>query len=213
MTEPTTERDSRRADRPRPLEGLRTRPSTRSIEGAGKPPRCRGHRGEPSRAQGRLDRRGPRRLVRRQARRGLRRHGPVRQRQVDARPLPDPADRADGRARSMLDGEDIRKAEPGAAPRAAPAPLRDGLPALRPAAPSAGPRQRRVRAGDPRRAEGRPPGAGARDARPRRPRRAWPTATRTSCPAASSSASGWPGRSPSTRRSCSSTSRSAPSTR
>ena len=47
--------------------------------------------------QARLDRRRPRRLVRRPAGRGLRRHGPVGQRQVDARPVPDPADRADRR--------------------------------------------------------------------------------------------------------------------
>ncbi len=85
------------------------------------------------------------------------------------------------------------------AARAAPPPRRDGVPALRPAAAPQGDRQRRLRAGGPRRSA-RPSAASG-------PRRwstwsacpATRTPTPTSSPAACSSASGWPARSPSTR--------------
>ena len=51
----------------------------------------------------------------------------------------------------LLDGEDIRKADARAPAGAAATAVLDGLPALRPAAPSAGHRQRRLPARDPRR--------------------------------------------------------------
>ncbi len=140
-----------------------------------------------------------RRLVRRPAGRGLRGHGPVGQRQVDARPLHDPPDRAHaGRGRSSTARTSWRRARKLRELRAEAAPeeVQHGLPALRPAAPSQGHRQRRLRARDPRRATGGPRAPGARDDRPGRPRPGMPTATRTSCPAACSSASGWPARSP-----------------
>ena len=56
----------------------------------------------------------------------------------------------------LLDGEDIRKADADATPRAAPASVQHGLPALRAAAASPGHRQRRLPARDPRRGA-RPP--------------------------------------------------------
>ncbi len=74
-------------------------------------------------------------------------------------------------------------------------------------------RQRRLRPGDPGHGQGRAPGQGRRDGRQGRPRRARRRDALSSCPAASSSASAWPARWPSTPRCCSSTSPSAPWTR
>ena len=191
---------------PQPVEDLR--PGRE--QDRGHPRRAAEQRRHP--AQDGLERRDPGRLLRRLAGRGVRGHGPVRERQVDPRPLPDPAHRAHGRR-----GPPRRRGHPQgrseAPPRAPSAALRDGLPALRAAAPPEGHRQRGLRPRDPGR-------AASRSDTPGRARRsswsAWSasrSATRTSCPAASSSGWGWPGRWRSTRRSCSSTSRSAPSTR
>ena len=88
----------RRDDRgPRPLEGLR---SGGAQDHPAAPRRRPAEQIElPSRETGStIAVRG--RLVRRPAGRGLRRHGPVGQRQVDPRPLPHPAHRADRSARS-----------------------------------------------------------------------------------------------------------------
>ena len=76
-------------------------------------------------------------------------------------------------------------------------------------------RQRGDRAAPARLAEGAPAGAGGGAPRARRPRAGEVPRplSRASCPAASGSASASPGRSPRTRRSCSWTSRSGPSTR
>ncbi len=59
------------------------------------------------------------------------------------------------RGKVDLDGEDILDGEPGTAARAAPQEVLDGLPALRAAAPPAGPRQHRLRAGAARRSRSR----------------------------------------------------------
>ncbi len=117
--------------------------------------------------QDRFDDRHPGRLVRRQRRRGLRRHGPVRERQVDARPMHDPADRADrGRGPARRRGHPQGRRQ--AAARAAPPPIRMVFQhfGLLP--------HRRVidnvayRARDPGRVQGRPLRAGPGDDRPGR---------------------------------------------
>ena len=102
----------------------------------------------------RLRRRRARRQHRRLARRGVRGHGPLRLRQVHARPHADPADRAHRRhGQDRRPGRDrLRRRR---AARAAPAQGVDGVPALRAARPPHGDRQRRVRARDPGRVEGR----------------------------------------------------------
>ena len=74
-------------------------------------------------------------------------------------------------------------------------------------------RQHRARAAPPWRRSFRPPGSGARAARPRAPRRLRAEAARTSSPAACASGSRSPALSPRTLTSCSWTSRSARSTR
>ena len=142
---------ARHADprRPEPVEGLRTGRAQAHRHARRRPVARR------AAPQDRLDDRPARRDVRRLAGRGLRRHGPVGQRQVDARALHDPAHRAD-RRRGPARWRGHRQGEPGHAARAPPAPVQHGLPALRPAAAPAGDRQRRVRPRDPRRAEGGP---------------------------------------------------------
>ena len=96
-SEPTDDRRHQRRRRPvgaQPLEDLR--------QGRRRHHRHAGRRPLPRRPQGEDRLRGRRqgRLLRRRARRGLRRDGPLRLRQVHAGALPDPADRADRRARS-----------------------------------------------------------------------------------------------------------------
>ena len=112
-----------------------------------------------------------------------------------------------------IDGEDVLAHGQGPAARAAPPPRRDGLPELRPAAAPHRARQRRLRPGDPGHGQGRTPREGRGDGRRRSAWTAWSSAAPGSCPAASSSASGWPARSPSTPKCCCSTSRSARWTR
>ena len=179
--------------RPQPLEDLRAG-GTQARDPADR-------RIEPGLPQAdRLDDRRPRRLVRRRARRGLRRHGPVRQRQVDAHALPHPAHRADA-ARSCSTARTSGRPTQAKLRELRRQRFSDGLPALRPAAPPQGHRQRRLRPRDPRRVARRDGCAGAREMLDlvglERPRR---TATPTSSRAACSSASAWPGRSRSTPR-------------
>ena len=100
-----------------------------------------------------------------------------------------------------------RPVHPGAATRHG-----HGVPELQPVPQHERPRQRRVRPADAQGRRCRPPRARRRAARHGRPVGAGQVSTRTSCPAASSSASRWPGRSPSSRASCCSTSRCPPST-
>ena len=153
--------DPRRAE---PVEGLRPgraqgdrHPGRRPLAGRTPP-------------QDGLARRAPRCLVRRLARRGVRRDGPVGERQVDARAVHDPPHRADRRP-----GPPRRRRHPcrgcGEAARDAPTPLQHGVPALRPAAPPARDRQRRVRPRGPRRGPGQAARPSARDHRARRPDR------------------------------------------
>ena len=99
------------------------------------------------------------------ARRGVRRHGPLGLGQVDAGAHADPPDRADRRRRSRITGKDVMRRRRGRAARAAPPHGLDGVPALRPARAPPRDRERRVRARDPGRAEGRAARARRRGAR------------------------------------------------
>ncbi|CAA9366041.1 MAG: Glycine betaine ABC transport system, ATP-binding protein OpuAA, partial [uncultured Nocardioidaceae bacterium] len=121
-------------------------------------------------AEDRLRRRRQGRLLRRGPGRGLRRHGTLRLGQVDAGAVPDPADRAHGRHRDPRRHRRHRRVgEP--APRRAPQPRLDGLPALRAAAAPPGDRQRRLRARDPGDGQEGAAGEGGRGLRSRRPQR------------------------------------------
>ena len=153
-------------------------------------------------------------VLRRRAGRGVRRHGPLRLRQVHAGPAAHPADRADGRRRSSIDGEDVTGASESE--------LRDlrrthvsmvfqhfGLLPHRQVIDNVA-YGLEIRGDEQEGAPGRRPSEivdlvgldGLRE----RP-------TPTSSPAACSSGSAWPGRWPTTRRCCCSTSRSPRSTR
>ncbi len=191
---------------PRPVEDLRAGRAQDHRHAAGGP--------EPRRAAplDELQHRRARRLVRRQAGRGLRGHGPVRVRQVHADPLPDPPRRAH-RRRGASRRRGHRHGQPRPPARAAPPQDVDGVPALRPAArtgasSTTSPSVSRCAARSPRTAGRRPPSSWPWSGSTGRP-----TATRTSSRAACSSASVWRARWPWTPRSCSSTSRSARSTR
>ena len=179
--------------------------STGPTRSAARAPRAGAERGRAD--DGGLHHGGRRRHARRRARRDLRHHGTFRLRQVDAGAVPVAPDRAH-RRRGHL-----RRPQPARCLAArvdrAPAPQDGhGVPALRAAAASHRARQRRFPARDPRRGAQGARGARARDDRARRARRAGKTIFRTNFPAASSSASASPARSPSVRTSGFSTSRS-----
>ena len=109
-----------------------------------------------------------------------------------------------------LDGEDILTVEPAADARAPPSAVRDGVPELRAAPSPAGPRQRRVRPRDPRRGPGKASRPSARDARPRRARGPRRFVSRAAVRRPATAGRAWRAHWRSIRRSCSSTSRSAP---
>ena len=192
-----------------PVEGLRARRRAgRRIAGAARPRRAPSSRSRTGCVAAVRDV-----SLRRRPRRGLRRDGPVRLRQVDAGALPDPADRAD-RRRGRLRG----RGHPQARRRSALRELRRhkfsmvfqhfGLLPHRRVIDNVSYGLEIRGVGKAERHE-----QGRRGHRPGRPGRATRTPTPTSSPAACSSGSAWPGRSPATRTCCSSTSRSPRSTR
>ena len=156
-------------------------------------------------------RRGQRPLPDRAGRQDLHPRRAVRLRQDDRRSRWSTGSSSRPRARITIDGVDVTTREVTELRRRHR--LRD--PAGRPVPAPDDRRERRHGAAPARLAEGAPAGAVGGAARHRRPgaRPSTATATRASCPAASGSASASLGRLPPTRRSCSWTSRSAPSIR
>ena len=133
-----------------------------------------------------------------------------------ARPVRLRQDDAAAHAR-RLRGADLRPhpaRRPGSARHPAlPAAGQHDVPVLRAVPAHDGREQHRLRPQAGRHAEARDRDARRRDAEAGQARRSSPSASRTSSPAASASAWRWPARSPSGRRCCCSTSRSARSTR